>query len=156
DVDDDIIQKSERRIDRVGCHRKGSSPLQLAKEARLDPVNQAAFGERVKPVERMRLLCRLEAVDRSEEKLIGAQRESLQRRERVRASPKTCGGQRITSSIGDPQEAIELRPLPLRTGPTVGQRSPKRSVLLEDVLRMTAHRFRIASIQQGAKNRKVM
>ena len=69
-------------------------------------MKQAAARQRIEPDQRLRLVARLEAIDRREQELVRTRREALERRQRVRAVGEPMLLERRLDCRATPDEAV--------------------------------------------------
>ena len=117
-------------------------------------MEEAAFGQRVHPLKRLRLLQGRKAIRGGQKKLIRTHGVLLERRHGIRAGIEPLGLQVCARRLGDAHETVELRPSLLCACPPLGDRSLETVVRCEHVSR-TAPDLVIAQ-HQPAKHREVV
>ena len=148
----DAIEHGIERPGSLGQRLAGDWQLpflvERAIELRLHVVKQTAARQRIHPRDRLRLVPRLEPVDRGEKKLVGAGGVPLQRGERVRALTQTMARQRSLCAGRHLDEPVARRPRLLVAQPAAGDGPLQRLVQPEEIVGVTFHRRRVARVEQ--------
>ena len=153
---DHRVEPRHRRRQRLARHRQRADPIQLPVELRLHLVKQTAAGQRIHAHQRLGLVPRFEAIDRREQELIRARRETLQRRQRIRPLLQTLGGERGLGSRRDLNQPVARGPDGSPTRPTADHRAPQRFVEPEQIVRVPFHGRGIARVEQWLQRGEVV